>query len=647
MGDIYFDIAATVILLLTLFIFYYKKFLHVLQSRIFAVLLKISLISVVLDFSTVILNRNSTIIPLPVLYLANTLFYVFHNSIPFTFTVYILSVTGKTVQKKKWGKIILVIPWIATLLVILTNPFTHAIFFFNNRLDYTRGPLLPFLYLTAVWYVGYSIYYTLLFRNAIPTRTIKSIFTFIAISLIPIIIQFFLPNVLMQGLGVAISTLVILLTVQSPEEFVDSGTGLFNRTGFASQINLLRLNKTPFHVILIAVENVPFLRRTFGLQYFSLIMREISRSLAKDSYEDRIVATPGEAQFALILRGNGFSKPTRIQYIISALQERFRLPWIVEDRPITLSIRICHLHCPEDTDDVSEIIRSLEQLSRINATWPKGKTLRIADLGLADKKREAEIERAIRRGLENNSFRVYYQPIYSTAEKRIVSAEALVRLFDPEYGFIPPDQFIPVSEHNGTIHKIGSFVLNTTCAFMKQHDLEGKGIKYIEINLSVSQCIQPDLPTQVSGIAGRHQIRSDQICLEITETAAASSPEKLVQNLKIIAAAGFPVAVDDYGTGYSNIKYLMELPFSYAKLDRSMVTAWSESEKGRITLEGTIAMFKRMNLKIIAEGVETAEQVQMLTERGCDYLQGYYFSKAVPAAEFLELIKERQSGVHN
>jgi len=619
MDDINFDIAATVILILNIFFFYYKKTLQSQQNRLFARWLKISLVSTLLEISGVLMNRHPETWPLPVLISINSMFYLCQNSIPFLFLLYILVLTGKINFMNKQERALLIFPWAISMLLILTNPATRFIFFFSFENTIHRGSYVPLLYVIALFFALYSIYCTYRFRKALPEHTTGAVFFFVLVSLLP-----------------GISQLFLLLTVQNPEVYIDSAIGVLNRNGFATQVKLFLENKVTFYVALIAVEDIGFVRHTFGYDFFLKLIKKIAYYLSKSIPLDCIVSSPGEAQFALIVKKNDTEDNT--QELNRGIQERFRHPWVIEDNPIKLSVRVCLIHCPEETSDISEIFRCLDQLATASFPYMKGKPLMMKDLGLADKKREAAIERAIKRAIEHKSFIVYYQPIFSIREQKIVSAEALVRLNDEDLGFIPPDEFIPISERNGTIQKIGTFVLDAACAFMSKQAQLKNGIKFIEINLSVAQCIQPDLPVQVNGVTARYQITPSQICFEVTETAAATSPEKLIQNLKSLADSGFSIALDDYGTGYSNIQYLMDLPFKYAKLDRSMVSAWAESEKGKITMESTISMFRKMNLRIIAEGIETAEQARLMATFGCDYIQGYFYSKPVPEKDFLVLL---------
>ncbi len=257
---------------------------------------------------------------------------------------------------------------------------------------------------------------------------------------------------------------------------------------------------------------------------------------------------------------------------------------------------------------------------------------------MADSKRQAEVEAAIERGLSGGGFQVHYQPIYSPKDKRFVSAEALVRLSDAALGPCFPDEFIPVAERCGSIHGIGAFVLEASAAFYVQHKLAQRGIEFIEVNLSVAECTRDGISTRIRDSVLKAGLGMDHVCLEVTETAAAQSSGALARNLKALSAEGFSLALDDYGSGYSNINYLAELPFNYVKLDRGMIVSASKTVRGKFMLEGSIEMCRRMGLKTIAEGVETKEQAVELERLGCDFLQGYYFSRPVSGTDFLKLL---------
>jgi len=244
----------------------------------------------------------------------------------------------------------------------------------------------------------------------------------------------------------------------------------------------------------------------------------------------------------------------------------------------------------------------------------------------------------IESALSNKRFEVYYQPIYSVKEKKFHSAEALIRLKDEKYGFISPEVFIPVAEKSGAIHKIGDFVLEQVCAFIASDEYKKLGMSYIEVNLSVVQCMQPKLANHIMEILTRYGVRPEQLNLEITETAASISQQALEDNIKDLTNMGMKFSLDDFGTGYSNMQRIVKLPFDIIKLDRTFTELYDNPKLG-IVLTNAINMIKAMKMKIVVEGVETEEMLKLFSELECEYIQGYYFSKPIPREEFVKFIQ--------
>jgi EAL domain-containing protein (putative c-di-GMP-specific phosphodiesterase class I) len=213
-----------------------------------------------------------------------------------------------------------------------------------------------------------------------------------------------------------------------------------------------------------------------------------------------------------------------------------------------------------------------------------------------------------------------------------------LRLKDDEYGFISPELFIPVAEKSGAIHRIGTYVLEEVCRFIASDEYRALQMDYIEINLSVTQCMRPNLAQEVLEIMNRYGVKPDQINLEITETAASYSQNTMMENIETLTDAGISFSLDDYGTGYSNMRRIASMPFSIVKLDKSFINA-DRNPRIEIILENTIHMIKDMNMKIVVEGIETAELVQQFSDLKCEYIQGYYFSKPIPKEEFVSFIQ--------
>lgn len=244
--------------------------------------------------------------------------------------------------------------------------------------------------------------------------------------------------------------------------------------------------------------------------------------------------------------------------------------------------------------------------------------------------------------VKNNGLEVYYQPIYSTVKKKFVSAEALVRLKDKEtLGFISPEIFIPMAERMGLISDLGNAVVENVCRFAAQNDIKQYGVEYIEVNISAVQSVDISLPDRLYDCMSRYGISSDFFNLEITETAAVEAGELLDLNMSRLKSMGCGFSMDDFGTGYSNLSQMANTGFDIIKLDKSLIWPCFEDsgEKPITILNSCIAMINGLGISIVAEGVETKEQADLLTEKGVEYLQGYYFSKPMNEQDYLNFVQ--------
>lgn len=262
-------------------------------------------------------------------------------------------------------------------------------------------------------------------------------------------------------------------------------------------------------------------------------------------------------------------------------------------------------------------------------------SIRIDAEALAVRNSRIEAERALQRALEEDGIQVYYQPIYSVAKGKICALEALVRIVDETGRCFMPDSFIPLAEKNGMILKLGCIVFRKVCAFMKKEQPERLGIEYVEVNLSVIQCMQENLAEQYLHIMRENEISPHRINLEITETAAVYSEKTLLHNMEELIREGTVFSLDDYGSGYSSLGYVLKLPVRTIKLDKEMVWSYFSSERSAIAMRHEVAMLHELGLFIVAEGVEDEKQYTAMKELGIDYIQGYYFSRPLPQEELL------------
>ena len=253
---------------------------------------------------------------------------------------------------------------------------------------------------------------------------------------------------------------------------------------------------------------------------------------------------------------------------------------------------------------------------------------------------EANIGEILERAIKQGHIKMYYQPIYEVSSGAFRSAEALARIIDPKYGMISPDIFIPEAETQGFIIPLGDLVLEQVFEFIARHDLDELGLSYIELNLSVAQCMEKSLPDKIRALQEKYNVDPSRVNLEITETTFENINEVMVENVDKLIGMGYSFSLDDYGTGYSNIQRVNHIPLKIVKIDKSMLDE-TATGNGRIILEHTVHMMKSIGKELVAEGAETANDVNLLRALNCDYIQGYYFSKPLPAVDFVSFLKQK------
>lgn len=387
-------------------------------------------------------------------------------------------------------------------------------------------------------------------------------------------------------------------------------------------------------VLALRFRGKSMIEEKYGKETYQRLLREIAAFLGKKAGREHVYYLHN-ARFAVMIP----KSVTLAKEFANEILDEVQRTWKIQGDDISETMVGALLELPGDVKEVQDVYNYLKYLEIMpvlrDKTVYEGKHLDIAYM-----KRYDEIERAIDRALLQTSFEVYYQPIYSVAEERVVAAEALLRMHDDEMGFVSPEEFIPIAEKNGKIVEIGHIVLEQVCQFLQKENVKEYGIQYIEVNLSAIECLAERLPEDIQEILARYEIDCSQINLEITETALANNQTVLAENMNKINDLGVTFSLDDYGTGYSTISYIMKFPFHIVKIDKSILWTAFENERAMIALCASVNMIKDMDMKIVVEGVESEEMAKELKSLGCDYLQGFYYSRPLPKEEFLKYISE-------
>lgn len=261
--------------------------------------------------------------------------------------------------------------------------------------------------------------------------------------------------------------------------------------------------------------------------------------------------------------------------------------------------------------------------------------------------REQAITESMEAALVQGQFEVYLQPKYRISDTALAGAEALVRWRHPQWGLQSPASFIPLFEKNGFITKLDQYVWETVCSMLQEWDDRGYVSVPVSVNVSRADIYNADLIDTLTDLIKRHGLEASRLPLEITESAYTENPEQIIETVSFLRKLGFVIEMDDFGSGYSSLNMLNQMPLDILKLDMQFIRSETAKPGDRCILRFIMDLARSMGLRVVAEGVETGEQLERLREIGCDYVQGYYFAKPMPCRDFTKLLtKQGESPVH-
>lgn len=638
---IHFDIASVVILAIILVTNLYRKMYKDMASVVFIALIVTTLLAASFECAQIIMYglgcRNDI-----AFVIVKTLYVLFHNFATPVYFLYVISIarTWHKIQQFPVLSVLMLLPSAVIVVMYTVNIFTGWLFTFNNGVEITSNNLVQFI--CSGVYIFAAVFYVLRNLNLFKRHQLLALASMLPLTLLAILVSFFLRNSLVAIFSNAVGIMIMSTVIQRPELVIDTVTQLKKYSLYADDMDKVYKNENHITVIMVNIENYSTIYHLLGYDATNRLLRKIAMRLDELNIKYRAFANIyylDRGRFRITV--NSFNTD-KIRPLAFAVNEMLKDKLTVKNIDITPNAFVCIARCPEDFSDFASLMSFGSDFHN--------KVVNTGDVIVAEellKEREFsltnEMDDIIDRALDKGNLKVYYQPIYSVAEKRFTSAEALLRLIDDERGFVPPDLFIPAAEKNGTIHKIGAFVLDEVCRFIESDRFKELGLDYIEINLSAAQCMRSDLADQVLKTLKRHKVDVSQINLEITETAASYNMSALKENMLKLAEAGVSFSLDDFGTGYSNVERVASLPLKIVKLDRSFVNS-QHKPKMSIFLENFIRMFKGMDMEIVVEGIETDQMVRRFSDLKCDFIQGYYFSKPIPEDDFVEFIKSHKAG---
>ncbi|MEO1444894.1 MAG: EAL domain-containing protein [Cyanobacteria bacterium J06635_11] len=381
----------------------------------------------------------------------------------------------------------------------------------------------------------------------------------------------------------------------------------------------------------VSLDRLRLVNTVMGYPAGDELLKASSRRLQSCLPADATLARLTANQFAIVLPNLERPQQARetAEELMDALSRPFSLPG--QEIFVTTSIGIAFLL--HQSEDIYTLLRqadaALEYAKKQKSNYCQ---FYRSDMPVVFSD-QIEMETWLRYALERSEFEVYYQPQLNLATGKVEGSEALIRWCHPEHGYISPAKFVPRAEETGLIVPIGEWVLETACAQAKRWIDMNIGMRYVSINLSSVQFNQQNLIDQIKNTLATTGLAASQMELEVTETALMQDAESAIAILTELKALGIRIAIDDFGTGYSSLSYLKQLPIDTLKIDNCFVRGAVHDPKNQAILQSTIELAHRLNLTVVAEGVETPEEQALLSQYQCDYLQGFWVGRPMAAGD--------------
>ncbi len=629
-----YDIVALFISLTVLINFLYKRTINTRVTRAFIICIISLIVSTTFDLISVYSIPNAAKIPLWLNYVINILYYVGLGSIP---PIYFSCIIFSIEEKQPFSNLIkriLFFPYLIIILLVVSTPFTKWIFYFDNNFNYNHGSLNLVPHAISFAYSFFCIGITHTKRDLLSKLQKNTVNYYVLATIIATIIQLTFPKYLIIEFAFSITIFITYFCFDNPSSYKDPEMSVYNIKAFDLSVQSILKKKKRNRILGIQIIGTKYIENTIGSENTSLLLKTVANYLQMSAIHMPLYRL-SKTRLAFILPDD----ENKMNQIISRINLAFSEPFRIGEFKLFLKVHFVKVLLPTEADNLEDTIDIIEKSLKEITKEPTGKIISANAKILNDKKRNQDILKILTKAVETEDFYIVYQPIWSTEEQKFSIIEALIRLNDDEIGYISPKEFIPIAEQNGLINKIGVIVMKKVCSFARQNKIWTKGVKYIQINLSVIQCMQIKLYKDLLKTIEEYDLDYEYFNFEIKEDSIFASRKTLLNNMKKLAEKKIYFSLDDFGTTFSNITSLIDFPFKTIKLDLKLVKKTADEDKIKKILNNIVNLAVSLGIEVIAEGIETIAEFEEIKKMGCQYVQGFYYSKPLNEVDLLEILR--------
>ena len=624
-----FEVPILMILVIILGFYFARPRLPIRRNLTFIHLIVAETVAIIANLAATMVDNEPAAYGTGLIKTLNMLYFVLFFVRAYIMYLFSASVTKNPLQKNILIRQIIRLPLyfgvIVSVLSAVIGSEKISYLFYIDKDGYHSGSMYNYIYFCGLFYVLMSFVFSFLFRKSLGRRREKyGIAAYNCFIFLSLLVRIILPKYLIMDTILLMAILVVFLAFINPEFFVELRGYTFNRAALSEYFeeNYGNLKLIPLGVVVRKYQEMYDIYGSAHMEEGLVLMGKFFRQLIPKS----IIFYCRSGRFVILLKPDA-----DIKGIMDEIRARFNKPWKSQNTELYLSVSFVYYEPIKAEYPVETALRTMVKTLDIAGAMESKEPLLVTEANLEQEKLEAKVRKCIERVIKDTGFELFLQPIVDAATGKAVGAEALSRIRDEEGKIISPGIFIPVAENSGRINELGELVFDEACRFVKENDPGKSGVEWINVNLSPTQFIRTDLAERYAAIVDKYGIDPASVHLEITEGSMIDDSFSQWQ-IDAMTEKGFKFVLDDYGTGYSNLSRLKKCPFTTIKIDMSLV--WDYCKEPDEILPNMIQTFKHMGFAITAEGIEDAHMVNTMKDIGCDLLQGYYYSKPVPAAEF-------------
>lgn len=565
---------------------------------------------------------NTDKFPIWGVYLVLYIYFILQISIPFLLYLYELELIDRLKQLKLNEKIILCTPIFISAILLLSNHWTKLLFYIEDGGNYRRGAGFVYFIIQTGYYLTANIIYNLYYKKYVEKR-VRYMLTILSVFFMSIIVlDMYLDKAMIHSLSISICLLLLFIIIQNTEEELEDSSGLLTYYALYKRCQLDIMNDYPFTIILIKLDDKAVINYSIGTNYWLTLLNEVSTYL-KSIHRSQAVYHLQDGLYAIRLKNNTSAKEKG--ELLGEINARFvSSKWNVLNMELAITIQMLDISYPEDIREKNDISYYVTYFNEkiINS---KKVLLKASDLNIERKNNRMEQKKKLREILDNFEYELFFMPVYSVSKNRIVSREPLIKLPTEPPSYVSPCELDNVTHDYRKLKKLHKKIFEDICIYMKNYTTDTENSEYININIDSTHLMQEDIIEHYTLILKKYGVDYHFFRIEMSEVIAYYSRPIIQKNIDELCKFGVPFVLDQFGTGYSSLEYFKYIPFSYVKLEKSIVKACLDNEKGITVVNSIIAMMDRLNITIIADGVDTKELADLLISLGIDNLQGSYY----------------------